>query len=67
MYVSKEHTVLQQIVPLVLTPLTIRHREALVAPLLVLPVALFRQAARHVPECVAPSDPGVGGEGVACF
>lgn len=59
-------TVLQQIIPLVLTALAIGGREPIIAPLPVLPVSLFRQLARQVAECVAPSYPGVVGEGVAC-
>lgn len=59
-------TILQQIIPLVLAFLAIGRRETVIAPLPVLSVALFRQSAGQVAERVAPSYPGVVGEGVAC-
>lgn len=60
-------TVLQQIIPLVLAALAVRRRVTVIAPFPVLPVSLFRQLAREVAVCVAPSYPGVVGEGVACI
>lgn len=66
MHKSYNGTVLQQIIPLVLAFLAIGRRETVIAPLPVLSVSLFRQSAGQVAERVAPSYPGVVGEGVAC-
>ena len=59
-------TVLQQIIPLLLTSGAIDRLVAVIAPLSVLALSFWCQAAGDVAEGVAPAYPGVISDGVCC-